>query len=291
MPVTKLKRYKITQCDESNDVFIQLFCIFTATLHRGMAFKQFRAFYHSQHLDYIDATFIYSGEKVIGFFTAAFYKTTMDKRPLIIARAATGILPEERGARLPYRSLYSRFMVYKLMHPFTKVLLTVYVANPLMYAMICKYTGIVYPFLTVDVSGKIQELKSAILLNSGLNNKEILPFVVKIHFDVQLGTDTLKRIVESNDVFVKYYLSINPKFQEQYGVLTIVPVTWQNVLHSSAKLFKSYHFNTLKQGHTTQQTASADDYKNKGRQRIFTNFQKKKSHKEYVDGLPPDADK
>ena len=240
MQTITLKNCSITTCETSSKKFMHLYSIFTATLHPGMSFRKFRAFYYSKSLDYIDVTFMYRAGKQIGFCAAAFYRTTMDGRPVVIGRAATGMLPDERGGRLPVRSLYAKYMCYKLRHPLARILLTVYVANPLMYAMICKYTGIVYPRLAVDVNGKITRLKDNILQHGNLKEKELSPFVVKVHFKVQLGEDIIKRSLESNDIFVRYYLSINPHFQQQCGVLTIVPVTWENVLRSCARLAKAW---------------------------------------------------
>ncbi|MBE7170169.1 MAG: hypothetical protein INR73_06245 [Williamsia sp.] len=271
----------ITTCESDCKDFMELYAIFTATLYPGMSFRKFRAFYYSKSLDYIDVTFMYSAGRQIGFYAAAFYRTTISDRPVVIGRAATGVLPGERGGKLPVWSLYAKYMRYKLRHPLAGILLTAYVANPLVYAMICKYTGIVYPRLSVDVNGEIIGLKDSILQHGNLKERELSPFVVKIHFKVQLGEDIIRRSLESNNVFVRYYLSINPHFQEQNGVLTIVPVTWENVLRSCARLTKAWcgknkWWRSRPAGKAGEKAGSAEQQEN------LYNFPKQ-NHRAYYD--------
>lgn len=281
----------ITTCEESNPDFMLLYGIFSATLYPGMSFREFRAFYSSKTLDYIDVTFIYSGAALIGFCGAAFYAVTINDCPVVIGRAATGILPAERGGRLPRWPLYAKYMRYKMKHPFTDILLTIYVANPLIYSMICRYTGIVYPRLSVDVTGKIIQLKNGILQHSGLEKREMSPFVVRIHFKVQLGEDILKRSLESDDVFVRYYLAINPGFQKQDGVLTIVPVTWENVLRSCGRLIKAYLLKGTNRKHDKKSVRRETDIKKQEPPENFPNFPKQNERKYHNDALLSDAGK
>lgn len=72
-----------------------------------------------------------------------------------------------------------------------------------------------------------------------LKRKEINPFVVKIHFQVKLTDADLKRIQQSKNLHVQYYLAINPGFTDQYGVVVLVPVTFINIVYTLLKfLFK-----------------------------------------------------
>lgn len=221
--------------------FYLLFQIFTATLCPGMNVRVLRGFYMAKGLEYIDVTFIYEGTKLIGFCSAAFYKTKIERQTMFVCRGATGILPGERGGKMPVATLYHKYIKYKMRHPLRRLWLTVYAANPFVYAMMCKYTGIVYPRLNEAVPEEIQSLKTALLAQSGLTHKEVAPFVIKLHFDVELGADILHRIAERDDIYVKHYLAINPHFMEHYGVLVIIPVTWENIAKSLVRLLQKKH--------------------------------------------------
>ena len=44
------------------------------------------------------------------------------------------------------------------------------------------------------------------------------------------ATSIIKRIYDSNNPDIKYYLGINPDFLNQMGVMTIVPERWSNIM-------------------------------------------------------------
>lgn len=225
-----LQRVEITKCVFANPHFRNLYELFEKTLKPGMQPREFSLYYHSRNLQYIDVTFCYSGNELIGFCAAAFYATEISGKKTIIGRAATGILPTYRGKSLPKWALYFKYIRFKLRHPIKRVILTAYVANPIIYAMICKYTAWVWPRKGSQVPGGIEALKKQILKQSGLQGKEKTPFVVKIHFHVHMGEDILTRIFTSRDNHLQFFLQLNPGFMAQDGVLVIIPVSWMNIL-------------------------------------------------------------
>ena len=216
-----------------------MFGIFRATLKPDMLFREFKAYYWSAKLDYIDVTFILSDKKVIGFCAAAFYRTAINGKPYTIGRAATGILEEYRGHTLPKWTLYRKYIRYWRRHPFRRTLLSAYVANPLIYAMICKYTGIAYPRQGVNPPEDIIKIKDELLRSQNLHRKEGPAFVVEIHFCVTIGGRELKRIFTSEDHNIKYFLHINPRFRQQHGVVVLIPIHLRNILLSSLRFL--YH--------------------------------------------------
>lgn len=237
---TALRHAVITDCSTTCPDFWQLYLIFCDTLYPRMPFAAFRRYYLAEGFEYIDATFILHKNAVVGFCAAAFYKSTTGGKAFTLARAATGLQAGNRGQALPKWALYFKYIRYKLHHPFARLVLTGYIANPLVYAMICKYTGIVFPKAGTPIPSAVKDLKTTILQSSGLAAKEDPEFVVKIHFQVAMGADIVKRIFESEDVYVKHFLSINPRFQEQFGVMVIIPVNWENILRSSQKFIATF---------------------------------------------------
>lgn len=228
-------RIRITDCSETNPDFQKLYSIFAPTLKPDMEFREFRAYYYSHKLEYIDATLVEINGALAGFCAAAFYKTEINGKPYTIGRAATGILPQYRGNTLPKWKLYFKYIRYKFFKPFSNVVLSAYVANPIIYAMICKYTGLAYPRQKQNIPESIVQIKDELLRSQRLQKKEGPQFVVQIHFCVAMGEDVIARIFTSKDRNVKHFLSINPRFREQYGVVVIIPVTVWNCVLSSCR--------------------------------------------------------
>lgn len=231
----------ISDCSEKNDGFMDLYNIFKLTLKPYMHFREFKAYYCSARLEYIDVTFILCNQNIIGFCAAAFYTTIINNKLNTIGRAATGIMEQYRGNTLPKWKLYKKYMAYWCKHPFRNFILSAYVANPLIYGMICKYTGVAYPKISPAAPEKILNIKNALLRSQNLHVKEKIPFVVEIHFCVSISNKEQERIFKSKDNAVKYFLKINPQFREQYGVLVIIPVNLKNIILSSCKFL--YHTN------------------------------------------------
>jgi hypothetical protein len=229
------RRVVITDTSIQDADFQDLFGIFSATLKPGMLFREFKAYFHSAKLEYIDVTFILVRGRIIGFCSAAFYSILIRQRRTRIGRAAVGILEEYRGHTLPKWKLYGKYIRYWLRRPLSRIILTAYVANPLIYSMICKYTGIVYPRPDLQSPANIVGIKNELLRSQHLQKKEESPFVVEIHFNVAMGEGELERIYNSKDPGVQYFLRINPKFRQQHGVVVIIPINGMNILLSSQR--------------------------------------------------------
>ncbi len=232
------RRLFIKDCSDENPDFLCLFDIFRSTLKPGMHFREFKAYYYSARLEYIDVTLILLDRKIIGFCAAAFYSIDIGNRRTIIGRAATGILEGHRGHTLPKWKLYGKYIRYWFRHPFRNILLSAYVANPLIYAMICKYTGIAYPRASAQAPADIVTLKNELLRSQNLHLKEGPDFVVEIHFCVAIGPRELERIYGSKDPNINYFLRINPKFTQQHGVVVIIPINAKNILLSSLRFLR-----------------------------------------------------
>ena len=233
----------IKDCSAENAEFITLYNIFKLSLKPGMLFREFKAYYCSAKLDYIDATFIWVDNVIAGFCSAAFYTTFINGKACTIGRAATGILENYRGHTLPKWKLYKKYIAYWCKHPLRQFILSAYVANPLIYAMICKYTGVAYPKEMTSPTPAIINIKNELLRSQNLKSKEDPEFVVEIHFCVSISDKEQERIFKSSNSNVKYFLKINPKFTRQHGVLVIIPVNLKNIAMSS---WKFLYYNNAK---------------------------------------------
>lgn len=229
------EKIQLTAIDEKNPVFQQLFEIFRLTLNREMTYKEFKVyyFYHLPH--FIDITFLKDGEEIVGFISACFFKHCFAGKDYTVCRGAIGMLEKYRRGSLTGWQLCLKYIAYKCRHPFENIYLTAFITNPVMYSMICKYSGTVYPRRNHSVPAKIVQLKDDLFQLYRLQKKELRPFVVKLHFHVPHTAAELERIYASKDRDLLHYLSLNKKFTEREGLFMIVPVSWSNVSVSLVK--------------------------------------------------------
>ena len=210
-----------------------LYGIFRDTISPGMSFTAFDAYYNSSSLQYIDITFSYCEGALAGFCSAAFYTMNVNSKAIALGRVATGIREEYRGKGLPKWKLFMKYAQYKMKHPFTSLLLSVYVMNPILYAMICKYTAQVWPKKSINVPHHIAQVKNEIIKNSDVVLNEEEPFLVKINFTVAAGKKMVEAVLKSKNKHIRYFLGLNKYFPGPYGIVVIIPFTWRNIIFSS----------------------------------------------------------
>lgn len=228
-----LRNYDLSDVNSSPSSLDVLFGIFKSTLNPDLTEREFNQYLFGCHPDSFEMSFIYKEQQLAGFATSAAYPRKVNGKKVVILRSAFGILDEYKNGKFPLHSLFYKYMRYKFTHLFTPVYVAGFMANPLMYAMICKYTLRCYPNRQqMNPPEKLLLFKDDLLASMRLKRKEVAPFVLKIHFQVKFREKDIQRFEESQDPDVKYYLSINPRYQEQYGVLVLVPVTLPNMAYT-----------------------------------------------------------
>jgi hypothetical protein len=229
------KHLALSNFDEPNPHLQELFTIFSATLNPALSYREFRFFYFRHKPHYMDISFLQDDGKTVGFICVTFYRHQLGNRQYTICRGAAGIHEDYRGGKLPNGLLCWKYIQYKLRHPMEEMVITGYMANPILYSMICKYTHKVYPKAGIAVPAHIHELRDKLINYYGLQKKVVAPFVLKIHFQVHMNNRDEQRIFSASDRDIRFYLALNPDFQRQIGVMTLVPVTWYNVFVSISR--------------------------------------------------------
>lgn len=228
-----IKNFDLSDVNTSPHSLEILYGIFQNTLNPDLTEEEFTQYLFGFHPDSLDISFIYQEKELAGFATAAAYPRKVNGQKVVILRSAFGLLDNYKNGKFPLQSLFFKYIFYKLKRLFTPVYVAGFMANPLMYAMICKYTMQCYPRRNgKKTPGKILVLKNDLLNSMQLSAGEISPFVLKIHFQVKFKSSDIERISQSQNPDVAYFLSINPRFQEQYGVLVMIPVTIPNMVYT-----------------------------------------------------------
>lgn len=225
---------ELFMCDlnSNNESMRKLYHIFRQTLNPDLTEREFNMYIWSQHPDYFSINFIHKGEDLAGFSTVGAYPRRVNGKKVVILRSAFGLKDEYKDGKFPLKGMFYKYMGYKLRHLFTPVYVAGFMANPLMYAMICKYTLTCYPRRNRETSPRMLRFADDLMQSMNLLRKKVRPFVVKIHFQVKFNERDLARFMSSTDPDVAYFLQINPGFREQIGVMVLVPVTIPNMLYT-----------------------------------------------------------
>lgn len=239
----KKEHYTITDFQKPDPLLRRLFLILKATLCPEMSYFKFLKFYLNSKPHCIQLTFLQEQGNDIGFFTCTYSYTKLADQKSTICRVAIGILSQFQGGAMPFGLLCRRIIYYRMQNPFQPIYMVAYLANPIVYATIAKYTAAYWPCRLKETPAFINELKDSILVAGQMENLEVRPFVLRIHFAVHLSDVLIKRIHDSNNPDIKYYLGINPGFLNQMGVMTIVPVRWYNII---ANIWKAMIVRPLK---------------------------------------------
>lgn len=237
------EHYTITDFSKPSPLLQRLYQIVKRTLCPGMSYLFFLRFYLACKPHEMQITFLTNDGKDAGFFTCTYTDHLVTGQIGVICRVAIGISEEFQQGNMPFASLCRRIIAYKTKHFVRAVYMVAYLANPFVYAAIARYTSEHWPSRKKDTAPHILELKDEILKSGNLAKNEVRPFVLKIHFKVEMAAALLKRIYSSEDPDVQFYLKMNPDFENQMGLMTIVPVRWSNVM---ANILKAMVFRPLR---------------------------------------------
>lgn len=224
-----MAHFNLSDINGVNSIMNDLFKLFKMTLNPDLTYREFHQYFFGIHPERLEISFIYKDQELAGFCTSGAYPKKVNGKRVVILRSAFGLLDEYKKGKFPLHGLFYKYMRYKLSHPFTKVYVTGFMANPLMYAMICKYTLNCYPRRNQVVSEEMTSFADDLLESMNLLRKKVSPFVVKIHFQVKFSHKDIDRFTASDDEDVKFFLEINPGYNNQEGVLVLVPVTIKNM--------------------------------------------------------------
>ncbi len=239
----KKEHYTITDLQKPDPLLRRLYVILKATLCPEMSYRKFLKFYLNSNPHCMQITFLQDRGNDIGFFTCTYSHTQLVGQKTTVCRVAIGVLSQYHGGVMPFGLLCRRIIYYRIQNPFLPLYMVAYLANPIVYATIAKYTAAYWPCRLKQTPVFINKLKDDILACGKMANLEVSPFVLRIHFAVQLSTALKNRIYGSNNPDIKFYLSINPGFLNQMGVMTVVPVRWSNIM---ANIWKAMFKRPLK---------------------------------------------
>ncbi|MBL7749301.1 MAG: hypothetical protein JNM19_17815 [Chitinophagaceae bacterium] len=237
-----MQHFGLGDINAGNTSLQQLYEIFKCTLNPDLTEDEFNSYLFGQHPESLEISYIYKDKELAGFCTGTAYPLTISKKRITVLRSAFGLREDYREGNFPLQGLFFKYIRRKLKAPFSPMYVAGFMANPLMYAMICRYSLNCYPRPGKKIPAAIFALKHELTRSLPPQSTGSHPFVMRIHFQVALLKSDISRIHQSKDPYVKYFTEINPHYQQQHGVLVLVPVSWLNILYTTAR----YLFRRLK---------------------------------------------
>ena len=187
-----------------------------------------------------------SGE-MVGYCAVHRFQKQISNCQCIIFRAEAGILREYRGRSLTLWFALSETAKYRLFHPFRTVYYLGSFVHPAVFYMLSKYLARLYPEIDQPLPPRIQSL--------------MLELADAFHLEPVPGEGSLVRQVgwitreSDRDVSfwqqhehpaVKFYIQSNPGYAKGNGLLTLVPLSFGNILLSLFRFVVSKLMKRLK---------------------------------------------
>lgn len=176
----------------------------------------------------------------IGYCAVHCFNKRVFARPFIIFRAEAGILREYRGRSQTLWFGFSEAIKYRIKHPFCSLYYLGSFVHPTIFYMFSRYFNEFYPRADVTMSEGIK--------------KFMLELANIFHIEPVEGQDVLVRQVgwitkESTEdrnfwqnhthPMVKFYIKTNPGYVKGNGLLTLVPLTFENIFMSLVRFLKN----------------------------------------------------
>jgi hypothetical protein len=177
--------------------------------------------------------YINSKDEWVGYCAVHRFDKKVFDRPCVIFRAEAGILREYRGRSQTLWFGFGEAIKFRLMHPRCKLYYLGSFVHPAVLYMFSRYFGEYYPRFDEPIPASVKDfiLKLADLFH-------IEPVKGGNELAVQVGWIT-KESDEDRSFWqnhqnpaVKFYIKTNPGYVKGNGLLTLVPLTFGNILIS-----------------------------------------------------------
>ncbi len=171
--------------------------------------------------------------KWVGYCALHRFNTSVIEGHCVIFRAEAGILREYRGRSKTLWFGFFEAMKYRIRHPFCALYYLGSFVHPSVFYMFSRYFKEYYPRPDLPLPNRVKDL--------------LLELATLFHIEPIEGQDILVRQVgwiiresaEDRDFWqnhtnpaVKFYVRINPRYVSGYGLLSLVPLTFNNIFMS-----------------------------------------------------------
>lgn len=180
-------------------------------------------------------------EKIVGYFAVHRFEKCINSKLLVIFRAEAGLVPEYRHKNADIYFWFKEAMKFKIIHPNEEIYCLFCPVNPSIYAIFAKYMYKAYPKYSCTIPPHIKNLMMQ--LADEFNLKMIdqnNPFVRKVGWITKAIEEEKLFWQSCNNPHIQFYINLNPDFNKGSGVLTLMPITFLNLIISFFSFFIYY---------------------------------------------------
>jgi len=192
----------------------------------------------------ITKIFIYknkNNDEIVGYFAVHCFEKRVNDKPLVIFRGEAGLVPEYRHKNADIYFWFKEAMKFKIFHPNKEIFYLVCPVNPSVYARFAKYMYKVYPKYNCIIPPHIKNLMMQLADEFDLKKvEENNPFVRKVGWITQATAEEKLFWQNCKNPHVRFYIDLNHDFDKGNGVLTLMPLTFLNLLISFFSFFIYY---------------------------------------------------
>lgn len=171
----------------------------------------------------------------VGYEALHRYRFRLSGRELIIFRAQAGILKPYRGQGSSFHFGLRQTLGYKLCHPAARTFLLFTLVHPSSYHLLAQHCHELYPHplhpTPPPIRALIHDLAAA--FDEPRPPLADTPEIRQVGWITRDDEDDTAFWQNSTQPDVRYFLRVNPGYGLGHGLLTLVPVTWKNLLLSA----------------------------------------------------------
>jgi len=148
-----------------------------------------------------------------------------------VFRAEAGLLPPYRRKKSTLSLVFAEFCRYKCLHPRRQAYYIGTLVHPSSYHLIFHYFHEMYPTYMCETPPYILQAMCNIAKNFGIEPVcRYNPLIVRVGWRVRNDRENLEYWSQCDKLDVKFFLKKNPGYLEGEGLLTLVPLSWSNLI-------------------------------------------------------------
>lgn len=199
----------------------------------------------------------------VGYLQYCHSLCTLEGKPCVLVRSATGLLPSYRNKTAIGSASASYLLGLYLRYPLRSIYVFTSPINPVSYKTIARTLAEYWPSPWVATPPEKQNLLKAICEFYNYKSLDNNPMVRDVGWKVK-GIKQMS--FPSDDTLIQYYISQNPRYVEGYGLMVLSPIHLKNLL-SGVKRLLSKRWKSLwppqqNQSQSTQKVGASPQLRN-----------------------------
>ena len=168
----------------------------------------------------------------VGYYAIDLFEIRLNSGEITaIFRAEAGLLGTYRRKHATLSFALAEYCRYKCLHPGRKVYYLGTLVHPSIYHLIYRHTNEMYPTYKCQTPPDVLRLMCDMAKNLGIGPAcRDNPLIVQVGWIVRNDREDLAFWSQCDKPDVKFFLRANPGYREGEGLLTLVPITWKNLL-------------------------------------------------------------